>query len=442
MRAAVAYAAVLGAFSSGLAVAATGADSSRGAQPETVVVDAAVRRQRIDGFGTTERVWSDPHLSKSPVTDVPPRAQRAILTALYKRLGLTRVRPFLDQGIEFREGGPFNFAGKLGDAHIAFVKQAIPFGLRTVFPAPVYFEDSVNENNVGAYVDFAMGVLTHWRSRGYTPRLFSPINEQQISHTLSDEWMHKMVLQMGARMSAAGLPTKLVIPDDENPNDAYRRALAVLADPDARKYVAAIAFHIYKGSASDWPRLRALASNYRLPLWMTEYWSPDYTSWPGVLGWARNVNDLLTAGVNAVDYLWGFFGDWAAGSAGAYISISFDNGKYRSYTLNPLYYVMGQYSRFVRPGDVRIAAAAPTGVPTTAFLGRNRIVIVSINHGGSPVLVRYRVRGTGVRGRAQVVRSSAAERWRVLAPARLSASGFSARLAPQSITTFLLRGKR
>ena len=33
-------------------------------------------------------------------------------------------------------------------------------------------------------------------------------------------------------MRAAGLKTKLVIPDDENPADAYRRASAVLQDPE------------------------------------------------------------------------------------------------------------------------------------------------------------------------------------------------------------------
>jgi O-glycosyl hydrolase len=403
-----------------------------------VSINLSATRQTIDGFGSTERVWSDPHLSQAN-TKVPVEAQRAILTALYRRLGLTRVRPFLDEGIQTRPNGPFNFAGKLGDAHVAFVKQATAYGLHTVFPAPVYFEQWVREDNVAAYVDFAIGVLVHWRSHGYTPRLFSPINEPQISHNLSPEWMRKMVVMLGARMRAAGLATRLVIPDDENPSDAYRRASVVMADPTARQYVAALAYHIYRWSDADIARMRELATRYRLPVWMTEYNDPSYGSWPGAFDWAVKMQRLLTeGGVSAIDYLWGFFGSWTGPAT--MISIEFDNGTYRGFTYTPIYYLTGQFSRFVRPGYRRVDVQGSQGpVLTSSFIAKGRLVVVAVNTGHSDQKIRFSLRGARLKGRLTAVRTSSSENWKKLASIRPRRTWFGATLPPQSVTTFVGR---
>jgi O-glycosyl hydrolase len=45
--------------------------------------------------------------------------------------------------------------------------------------------------------------------------------------------------------TCGGFRTKLVIPDDENPVDAYERAVAVLEDPVARQYVGGLTAHVY-----------------------------------------------------------------------------------------------------------------------------------------------------------------------------------------------------
>ncbi len=431
---------VVGAVVACAAFAAVfGAGASRAVARQTAVIDLSAPRQTIDGFGSTERVWIDPHLSKSVNTNVPADAQSAILTALYRRLGLTRVRPFLDQSIQTRPDGPFNFSGRLGDAHIAFVKQAIPYGLRTVFPAPVYLQEWVREDNPGAQVDFAMGVLLYWRSQGYTPKLFSPINEPQISHNLSPDWMRKLVAMLGARMRAAGLGTRLVIPDDENPTDAYRRASAVMADPNARKYVAALAYHIYRWNDPDIARMRDLAARYRVPVWMTEYSNTSYGSWPDAFDWAVKMQRLLTeGGVSAIDYLWGFFGSWVRSDT--MISIQFDNGAYRGLSYTPIYYLTGQFSRFVRPGYRRVETQAPEGpVLTSAFTAKGRVVVVVVNTGGTSQQIRFSIRGGRLKGRLTAVRTSASESWKALPAVRPGRTSFSAMLPPQSVTTFVGR---
>ena len=73
----------------------------------SVTVDLRKPLQVWDGFGSSERLFSDPHVANAPQSVVPQRAQREILSLLYTRLGLTRVRVVLDPGIQAARGGPF-----------------------------------------------------------------------------------------------------------------------------------------------------------------------------------------------------------------------------------------------------------------------------------------------------------------------------------------------
>jgi O-glycosyl hydrolase len=423
----------------GSVVAASGARGGQSAESSTVVrVDLGARRQVMQGFGSSVRVWSDPHLSKSPKTVVPADAQAAILTALYRRLGLTRSRQSLDGGIESGPGGPFDFAGKLGEAQAAYIRQAKQYGLRTFFPAPVYAEDWMSGQDVDGYVGYAMGILRYWRSKGVEPPFYSVLNEPQITGDFPPQWMHDVVLQLGRRMRSAGIQTKLVIPDDENPGDAYRRAVAVLQDPEARSYVGAIAYHVYR-DYSDIGEMRALAAKYGLPLWMTEYQNDSYLDWSSAFPWAVRVNDLITnGGVSAVDYLWGFFGSWVR--TDTMISIDFDNGVYRSFSYTPIYWITGQFSRFVRPGYRRVATTPASGaVLSSAYSGAGKAVVVLINPGSQATTSRVVFAHGRLRGPVTAVRSSASERWHVLPRVALKGSTFSTTLPPLSVTTFVAK---
>ena len=424
-----------------LAAAAGGAVDRGDSRAQTeVVVDLRSTRQVIQGFGTSNRVWSDPHLSNTPTVSVPAPAQTAILTALYRRLGLTRVRSVLDQGVQKTRGGPFTFAGRLGDDHVAFVKQAKRFGLKTYFPGPVYVEPWMTPNDPGAYVDWAMAMLRRWRAKGLEPALYAPLNEPEINNDFPPQWLHDVVVQLGRRLRAAGFATKLVIPDDENPRDAYTRAVAVLSDPVARKYVGALAYHVYrwdKGWTAEVARLRALATQYKLPVWMTEYSSPTYTDWGTAFEWAEKMHVLLTAGgVNAIDYIWGYFGSWV--KSDTMVSMNFDGGVYRGHSFTPIYWLTGHYSRYVRPGYARVATTPSSGsVLVSAYKGPGRAIVVATNPLNRPESVRISVRGGSIRGLVQPVRSSAGEQWRSLPPVRPVGGSFTAALPPQSIVTFL-----
>lgn len=421
-----------------LSVALASEPSGAASSAQSVVVDLGATRQRISGFGTSTRVWSDPHLAKSGNVYVPPEGQREVLAAI-QRVGLTRIRPVLDTGVQKQPGGPFDFSGKLGDDHVAFVKQARAYGMRVAFPGPVYLEGWMRADDPGSYVEWALRMLLRFREKGVELALYAPLNEPEIAGDFPPEWLRQVVVQLGRRMRSVGLDTKLVVPDDENPVDAYERAAAVLSDPEARRYVGAVAFHIYRNvNPTTLTRLRRLATAYGLELWMTEYNSKTYTDWRSSVDWGVKMHELLTVGsVNAIDYLFAFFGNWVGDTT--LVRMDFENGRYRGYGLTSLYWITGQYSRFVRPGDVRVAATPASGeVLVSAYRGRGRVTVVAINPSSRQQALRARIVRGGVSRFVAHVRSSASERWRALPPPRLLGSRFAATLPPESITTFVL----
>ncbi len=237
-------------------------------------------------------------------------------------------------------------------------------------------------------------------------------------------------------MRAAGLKTKLVIPDDENPADAYRRASAVLQDPKARQYVGALAYHTYSQDLSDIVRLRQLGTKYSLPVWMTEWNNGSGGDWRKAMGWAERMHLVLTVGgVNAVDYMWGYFGSWDGAQL---LSIDFDGGTYRGFAATPAYWLTGQYSRYVRPGSVRVAATPAAGrVLTSAYKDKKRVIVVATNPGHAPEKIEIAIRNGKLKGAVRPVRSSATEKWRSLAPLAVRGGSFTASLPPQSVTTFV-----
>lgn len=429
------------ALAASVAVVSAGAwqQQSRTGTVASVAIDLKATRQVIQGFGSSERVWSDPHLADDPRVNVPVAAQAKILRLLYGTIGLTRVRSVLDQGVEKQPGGPFDFKGKLADDHVAYVKQAQRYGLRTFFPGPVYLEPWMTAGDPGATVDWAMAMLRRWRALGLEPKLYAPLNEPKIAGDFPPDWMRQVVLQLGRKLKAEGFATKLVIPDDENPTDALLRAEAVLSDPEARGYVAALAYHVYKWNEKDARRIRALATRYRLPVWMTEYSSPTYTDWRSSLDWAAKLDTLLTvAEVNAVDYLWGFFGEKYG--TDAMVSIHFQDGVYRGHSLTARGSITAQYARFVRPGFVRIAVASPSeAVRISAYRGSGRLVVVATNLGGSAQAVRFQVKRGTVGGLVGRTRSSETETLRRLSGVAARRNTFGASLPPMSLTTFVVR---
>lgn len=419
----------------------------------TVTLDAAQRFQTIEGFGTSERLFDDPHTTETfdavtkRASAVPPPADQArILDALYVDLGLTRVRflptdfgniePVNDNADPMvADLTKFDFSWKQGDGHIALTKSMIARGLTTYYGAPGGLETWMTETNPAEYAEWVIVMLKYWKSQGLEMPYYSLKNEpgyRPSGGVWSGAYLRDVTKLLGARIKAEGLRTKIVVPDDVTPLEAYGRLVTILSDPEARQYVGAIAYHLYDFGGRD--KVKALAAQYGIPVWMSEYSTPG--DW---LAWATITHDMLaTYDASAVDYMWGFFGDWDRSQL---IRILVSGSRYVGFDIQRQYYVTGQFSRFVRPGAVRIAASSPDpDIKVSAYLEGAKVVVVAINSGPRDRAVRFElgtVASCVTSGAA--VRTSATENWVTLPAIAIDAPRFAVTLPTKSITTVVAK---
>ena len=421
-----------------------------------VTVNPALRFQTIAGFGTSTRLFDDPHLTETfdaatqrSAVLIPTAEQARILSALYTDLHLTRSRYATDPGVEvvndnadpaFTDLSRFDFRWKRLDGHVEHVLAAKQFGLTMWYGSPIAIESWMSHSDPAEYVEWAMAIIRRWRTQGATLPYWSIVNEPGYKGDLPATFVRDAVKMLGVKLSAEAIPTRLVIPDDVNPEKALSQAQLILADPIARQYVGAIAFHLYDAvyppalpNIGSLGELAGLARQYGIPLWMTEWYTPDWFTW------ARTMHSMLADyNVAAVDYMWGFLGQWE--SVGSQlITITHNGMSYTGFVKNKQYWTMGHYSRFIPPGAVRIlATSSDPSVLTTAYLVADRLVVVALNTGGSEKSVQVAF-GAGSPC-VQVMtseRSSGSETARILEPVTLTGPGFTTALPSGSITTFV-----
>lgn len=436
---------------------------------DTVAIDAAITFQRMDGFGISSRVFDDPHLFNNfdpatgrALTILTPSQQDAILDRLFVDLKLTRLRPAspdtaVGAGIEpandngdpyLTNLGGFNFAWKNLDAHADVMVRAQQRGASTFFLSPLSRESwmgTTTQNDSAEYAEWLLAQVRRARDQGLVLPFLSVANEPSYSRNpMSGAFVRDVIKDLGPRLRAEGFATQFVVPDDVRASDAAAKTQVILADAVARSYVGALATHLYDEPVSNVGQMQALANQYQLPLWMTEF-TVGAMGTAGLpqdaFSWAALMHDLIaTYNVSAVDYLWGFFGQWE-GNATMLVTLNNSGATYQGMTLNKQYYTTGQYSRFIPPGARRIqATSSAAAVLTTAYLDRANLIIVAINTDGAAHAVSFAVAGTTLSASATALptRTSGSEDWATLTPIAVSGSGFPATLAHNSVTTFIV----
>lgn len=434
-----------------------------------VTIDARTVYQRMDGFGASQRVFDDPHVFENfdsetgrAATVLTRGQQDEVLARLYSDLRLTRVRPASPEttpgvGIEPQNdnGDPnifgtsqFNFAWKNLDAHADYIARSRELGVTTWFLSPLNREawmGTTTVNDAAEYAEWLLAQALRCQTLGVPLPYLSVANEPSYTrNTMSGAFMRDVIKSLGPRLRAANLDTLFVIPDDVRSSDAATKAQTILADPEARAYVGALATHLYDEPVANLSQMRSLSEQYELPLWMTEF-SLTLAGSAGVgngaFDYAGLIHELLaTYNVSAVDYQWGFFGQWETRSQ--LVILNYDRGgteNYTGYTLPKEYYVTGQYSRFVAPGAVRIQiVSGSAGIKVTAFVDWPNLTIVAFNSNsfGNPNL-SFSLLGLPSIDTLTPVRTSGTENWSTLPTVPVSDSSFSATLPHQSVTTFI-----
>ena len=189
---------------------------------------------------------------------------------------------------------------------------------------------------------------------------------------------------------------KVGILDWDHNWDKPEEPLTVLADRAAAAQVEGVAWHCYGGDPATMAQVKAM--HPAKDLFLTECsggdWAPD---WGGTLQWMTD--NLIIATIRAGGkgtLLWNLALDQnrgphlgGCGDCRAVVTIDTRSG---AVTRNVEYYVLGQVSRFVRPGaSAIVTSGGPAGLSHVAFRNPDGSVVVlahNSNRGELPISVK------------------------------------------------------
>jgi O-glycosyl hydrolase len=235
-----------------------------------------------------------------------------------------------------------------------------------------------------------------------------------------------------------------MMPEFENFNVNFDEMIRPsLEDPDSERVITHIGLHQYNGAfdassragAREFPQIIASGKQF----WQTEVSGSNGHIPPGngmanALYWARMIHwDFTLTQVNAFLFWW-LWTNNPSSFSGALIHVDDDviNAATRLY-------VMGQYSRFIRPGWNRIHSdtVPRTGVYSSAYRNpqTNEIAIVIINERLTAYNYTLEMEGAEFE-QLEIYRTSENENLRHTGRQRVSGNTASVYLTPMSVTTF------
>lgn len=241
---------------------------------------------------------------------------------------------------------------------------------------------------------------------------------------------------LGPTMAAAGQlsQTQIAMPETGGHGNLDTYASASINDASASQYISICSDHEY-GLASypNHPGPDSLCGNAGKHLWMSEiYCCSTYDgSITDGLTWGEDIHNWL-ANANANAWLW-----WQIFSP-----YNDNEPLYQPGTTNPSkrLFVIGQWSKFVRPGWIRIdATASPTNeVYISAFkeIASGNFAIVAINQNSGPVNVDFSLAGFPSVTSVTPTLTSASYSLEDQASVSISGATFSYSLPGTSVTTF------
>jgi glucuronoarabinoxylan endo-1,4-beta-xylanase len=135
---------------------------------------------------------------------------------------------------------------------------------------------------------------------------------------------------------------------------------------------------------------------------------------------------------NAYVYWW--LQNWNGGNYGH--GLIDDPAQDNKLTLNG--YAMGQFSKFIRPGYVRVTATnnPDASVFVSAYKGNGHYVIVALNLGGSSISQPFVIQNQSITSMTPY-RTSATENLAQLGAVSVAGNSFTYKLPANSITTFV-----
>ena len=230
------------------------------------------------------------------------------------------------------------------------------------------------------YADYFVKYIQQMKSQGITIAAVTPQNEP-LYYTAGYPCMEMQAGDqavfiknyLGPKFQAAGIGTKIIIYDHNFDNTNF--AISILNDAAAKPFIAGSAFHAYAGDVSAMSTVHAAHPDKGL--YFTEISGGTWaTNFSDNLMWnMRNIFIGTTQNWSKCALLWNLALDQngaphenGSSTCRGVVTINFSSGQV---SLNQEYYAIGHFSKFVRPGAVRVALNLPpalTEFGAVAFL--------------------------------------------------------------------------
>lgn len=277
----------------------------------------------------------------------------------------------------------------------------------------------------GAYAQHLNDFVTFMRSNGVNLHAISVQNEPDYAHDWT--WWTPAEMTRFLRENAGSISTRVIAPESFQ----YVKSFSdpILNDPAALANLDILGAHLYGTSFQNFPYPLFQQKGAGKELWMTEVYYPNSSDsadlWPQALDVGEHVHRaMVDAEFQA--YVW-----W-------YIRRGYgpmrEDGR-----ISKRGAAMAHFSKYVRPGHVRIAVTAnpQPNVYLSAYRGSgSRLVVVAVNKGTSQVSQQFTLRNNTSSG----VSSWLTDASRNLASqSRITVANgsFTGLLPPQSLTTFV-----
>jgi O-glycosyl hydrolase len=371
-------------------------------------------RQTIDGFGASS-AWASGTINATALAQIFSPATGAGLS-----LFRSRVTPYV------------------GSTEYQMMQQVGAYGVRTwstPWTPPREFKTNHDNNNGGTldpahYQDYANDLADYVQNitrQGIPLYALSIQNEPNWTADYeSCRWdaaqFAAFLPYLGQTFAARGMTTKIMLPEQLNWD--FSLASTIMANPTLSQYVGILAAHNYGEGANTWK---------------------PYTGAGGRSVWETEISSFATGGElgTAIDTADDIYQAMSLGNANAYhywwLSSSGASALTNNWVPTKRLWAMGQYSKFVRPGWVRIGETDDGGLDITTFKdpqsGKFAIVVVNKSTSNS-VTETFTLSGVTA-GSVTPYVTSAADNLTAYAPISLTGgTSFAATIGASSIVTY------
>jgi glucosylceramidase len=318
-------------------------------------------------------------------------------------------------GTDFMSAGPWysynDVPGDVAMKHFSIARDLGPSGVATYIrkarrhggfllaatmdypPDWMLFDVEKNQNidprYFGALAGYYLRYLREYEKAGIRIDYLSPFNEPGVYTKIPWSDIRDLIKgHVGPLFAREGVKTRLMLPESCDRRNARDNHPLVLDDPEARRFISVMPYHGY--NEADFEAISSLRSRYpKIPLWMTEVCHGYIVRTPREFKlpnddfadgdhWGNMIFSDMEAGASAWVY-WNMIldekgGPWLVSpvhgnpTENVQQPLVIVNRESGEITYTGGYWYLSHFSRFVRPGSVRVSSSGSrSGVRCLVF---------------------------------------------------------------------------